>query len=170
MIRKAMEQDLGDILAIYNHAILNTTAIYDYQVHTLEDRQAWYQEKARASLPLIVYTMEDRTVGFATFGPFRPYPAYHYTVEHSVYVHPDHQGKGIGKALLSKIVELADCEGYATMVAGIDSENRVSIQLHKNSGFHYAGRIHKAGYKFGKWLDLDFYQRSLSGPASPTEG
>ena len=169
MIRYAERDDLAAILAIYNDAILNTTAVYDYRPHTIEDRTAWYEKKIGDGYPILVFEENNLIVGFATFGPFRVWPAYKYTIEHSVYVHQNHRGKHIGTDLLQGLIKIADARGYATMVAGIDASNEGSRLMHEKLGFSHSGTILKAGYKFGKWLDLSFYQYELKGPARPTE-
>jgi phosphinothricin acetyltransferase len=111
-----------------------------------------------------------RLLGFASYGPFRPHPAYKYTVEHSVYVDPAHRGTGIGRLLLEAIVEHARAQGYHNVVGGIDRDNAVSIRLHERLGFEHCGTVRHAGFKFGRWLDLVFYQRILDTPANPIDG
>ncbi|MGE6490115.1 N-acetyltransferase family protein [Exiguobacterium sp. NPDC077395] len=170
MIRNCRRDDLQMILHIYNDAIVNSTAVYHYEPVTLENRVAWYEEKKEQDYPIIVWVEDDVVMGFATFGPFRPWPAYHYTVEHSVYVHPGYRGKGIGNKLLKEIIRIAEARGMKTVIGGIDASNVTSIRAHEKVGFVHSGTIRNAGYKFGKWLDLSFYQLDLEGPASPTEG
>lgn len=170
MIRFASENDLEAILAIYNDAILNTTAVYTYHAKTLQERQLWFRKKREEGYPLWVYEHEGNVVGYATYGSFRSSPAYKYTIEHSVYVHKAFRKQDFGRALLETIIEDANAKGYATIVAGIDAANAKSIHLHKKLGFSAAGVVHKAGYKFGQWLDLAFYERQLNGPQNPTEG
>ncbi len=170
MIRYATENDLEAILAIYNDAILNTTAVYTYKAKTLEDRELWFQTKQKEGYPLWVYEHDGKVVGYATYGSFRSSPAYKYTIEHSVYVHKDFRKHGFGKALLETIIKDANTKGYATIVAGIDASNTKSIHLHEKFGFVLSGIVHKAGYKFGQWLDLAFYELPLEGPKHPTEG
>lgn len=170
MIREAMEKDLGDILEIYNDAIMNTTAVYDYKAQKLDDRKQWYEKKKYEGYPILVFEYNDKAVGFATFGPFRPWPAYKYTVEHSVYVDFKYRNIGIGSALVKEIIRIVDEREYATLVAGIDGDNEKSIRIHEKLGFRYSGTINKAGYKFGKWLNLAFYQLDLKGPEKPIEG
>ncbi|KSU84477.1 phosphinothricin acetyltransferase [Fictibacillus enclensis] len=169
MIREATSNDLKDILAIYNDAILNTTAVYAYQPQTLEKRQIWYQQKRDENYPILVYEQDNKVVGFATFGPFRAWPAYKYSVEHSVYVDKEYRKKGIGTSLLKELIAIANQREYITLIAGIDAANEKSIAIHKNIGFVHAGTIKKAGFKFNRWLDLAFYQLELSGPENPTE-
>jgi len=169
MIREATKKDLMDILEIYNDAILNTTAIYDYKTHTLEDRIQWYEKRKQDGYPLLVSEKNDKVVGFATYGSFRAYPAFKYTIEHSVYVHKDYRNLGIGKTLLKELIDIANVDEYATMVACIDSLNENSIKIHEKFGFKYSGTVTKAGFKFGKWLDLVLYQLDLTGPKMPEE-
>lgn len=85
MIREATKNDLMDILEVYNNAILTTTAVYDYKVHTLDDRTQWYEKKKQDGYPLLVFEISGKVVAFATFGPFRAWPAYKYTIEHSLH-------------------------------------------------------------------------------------
>ena len=170
MIRQAVENDLGKILEIYNDAILNTTAVYTYNVQTLEDRTLWFYNKNEDELPVLVFEENNIVIGFATFGPFRAWPAYKYTIEHSVYVHKGYRHHGIGSALIKEIIRIANERKFATLVAGIDAFNENSVKLHEKLGFEYSGTIKRAGYKFGKWLDLAFYQLNLSGPENPMDG
>ncbi len=169
MIRYGKHEDLMAILDIYNDAILNTTAVYSYKPQTMKERLAWFEQKGADGFPVLVFEENNVTVGFATFGYFRAWPAYKYTIEHSVYVHKDHKGKHIGTMLLQALIKSANDQGYATMVAGIDANNEGSIILHEKLGFTKSGIIQKAGYKFGKWLDLVFYQYQLQGPERPSE-
>lgn len=161
MIREATTQDLPEILTIYNHAIVHTTAVYTYDETTLDERQHWFTEKVLAGIPVYVYVHESKVVGFATYGPFRNWPAYRYTVEHSVYVHPDYQRKGIASRLLKQIETTLTDRGYQTVIAGIDASNKGSRALHERHGFSHVGTLKKVGFKFDQWLDLAFYQKQL---------
>jgi phosphinothricin acetyltransferase len=169
MIRHAQAADLGAILDIFNDAISKTTSVYYYEPHTIADRLSWYEKKISDGFPVLVFEEKDQVIGFATFGPFRDRPAYKYTVEHSVYVHKDHRGKGVGTRLMIELIKVANERGYATMVAGIDSSNEVSRVMHENLGFTNCGTVKRVGYKFGKWLDVTFYQYELRGPTTPKE-
>ncbi|MFJ8235714.1 GNAT family N-acetyltransferase [Ureibacillus sp. NPDC094379] len=169
MIREATPKDLLDILVIYNDAILHTTAVYTYKAQTLESRQIWYEQKKEEGYPILVFELDEKVVGFATFGPFRAWPAYKYSIEHSIYVDKNYRKKGIGTALLKELIAIAKEREYMTLIAGIDAQNEKSIDMHKNFGFVYSGTIKKAGFKFNRWLDLAFYQLELNGPKHPVE-
>ncbi|PFE57614.1 N-acetyltransferase [Bacillus cereus] len=169
MIREAMKKDVTFILDIYNDAILNSTAVYAYKPVTPENRIDWYEQKKADGYPILVYELDNKVVGFATFGPFRAWPAYKYSVEHSVYVDREYRKNGIGSFLMEELITIAKEREYMTLIAGIDAENEKSIAMHKNFGFVYSGTIKKAGYKFNGWLDLAFYQLELNGPGNPIE-
>lgn len=161
MIRAATIDDLPYIRDIMNHAILHTTALYDYTPRSAESVRDWYETKQREGMPVIVYEQEQKAAGFGTYGIFRPREAYKFSIEHSVYVAENFQGRGYGKALLQALIELATRQGYHTMIAGIDANNTGSIELHRQFGFAEAGLIREVGYKFDRWLDLLFMQRML---------
>ncbi|MBJ8052900.1 N-acetyltransferase [Bacillus cereus] len=168
MIREATKKDLTSILNIYNDAILNSTAVYAYKSVTIEDRQSWYEQKMGEGFPILVCEQDENVVGFAMFGPFRAWPAYKYSIEHSVYVDKKYRKNGIGTSLMEELIVIAKEREYMTLIAGIDAENEKSIDMHKKFGFVHSGTIKKAGYKFNRWLDLAFYQLELNGPGNPT--
>jgi phosphinothricin acetyltransferase len=168
-IRLARETDIPGILEIYNDAILTTTAVYTYEARPPEWMEQWFIEKRDKGLPVFVAEAADRVAGYASYGPFRPWPAYKYSVEHSVYVHKDFRRQGIARKLLLTLIEEAEASGLHTMVAGIDSENAGSINLHREFGFREAGLLGQVGYKFGHWRDLQFMQLILSSPTQPNE-
>lgn len=170
MIRSAVENDLYEILEIYNDAILNTNAVYTYRIQNLQERKSWFNKKKEDNFPVLVFEEKNKVIGFATFGPFRAWPAYKYTIEHSVYVHKEHRNYGVGTALVKQIIKKADEREFATLVAGIDASNEKSIRMHEKLGFQYCGIIKRAGFKFGQWLDLAFYQLDLKGPENPIDG
>lgn len=161
-VRTASEDDNEAILAIVNHAILHTTAIYDYDPRTKEIQQQWYGAKMDAGDPVIVVESEGKVVGFGTFGQFRPKRGYSRTVEHSVYVSPEFAGKGAGKLLVERLVALAKAREHHVMIGVIDAANTGSIEFHKKIGFTECGIIREAGYKFGRWLDVLIMQLNLS--------
>lgn len=162
MIRFATKEDLPAILEIYNDAILNTTAVYTYEAQTLENRAQWFDIKTANNEPIFVFELDDKAVGFATYGSFRDWPAYQYTIEHSIYVDKDYRGNGIAQKLLTDLLTDVKAKGYKTIVAGIDATNDKSIHLHKKFNFSYSGTITNVGYKFDQWLDLAFYQLDLT--------
>ncbi len=170
MIRSAVENDLCGILEIYNDAILNTTAVYTYEAQTIRERKSWFNKKKEDNFPVLVFEEKNKVMGFATFDPFRAWPAYKYTVEHSVYVHKECRNYGVGTALVKQIIAKANEREFATLVAGIDALNEKSIKIHERLGFQYSGTIKRAGFKFCQWLDLAFYQLDLNGPKKPIDG
>lgn len=165
------ERHAQAILAIFNEAILNSTALYDYEPRDLEFMAGWFAAKRRDGFPVIGCEGGDgRLLGFATYGTFRAWPAYKYSVEHSIYIEREHRGQGLGGQLLGALIEAAGRQGKHTLIAGIDLENAGSIALHERFGFERAGVIRQAGFKFGRWLDLVFYQLLLNGPSNPQDG
>ena len=160
-IRPATRADIPTILNIVNYSILHTTANYNYEPQTLDSQQTWFDEKIRKGFPVIVAEIDNRCVGFGSYGTFREKIGYQFTVEHSVYVAPDFIGKGIGKLLLADLITLARNQGMHTMIGGIDAGNAESIAFHKKFGFTECGIIREAGYKFDRWLDLQFMQLIL---------
>lgn len=156
------------ILAIFNDAILNSTALYEYKPWTMDHMVEWFEAKRRGNFPVVgAFGDGGDLVGFASYGVFRARPAYHYSVEHSIYVRSDRRGQGIGTVLLSELVETAMRQDLHMMVGGIDSSNQASLALHAKLGFQHCGTVRHAGFKFGRWLDLLFYQRVLPTPAHP---
>ncbi len=168
-IRPATEADLLDILRIYNYAVEHTTAVFEYRPHTIEMRRAWFGSKQAASLPVFVADEAGAVQGFATYGPFRAWPAYKYSVEHSVYVDPALHRRGIGSALVSAVLAEARARDLHVLMAGITSDNGVSLRLHERLGFREVAHIPEVGYKFGRWLDLKFLQIVFDTPRTPTE-
>jgi len=159
------------ILAILNEAILNSTALYDYKPRTQDMMRAWFEAKTKGNYPIIgAVTAVGELMGFGSYGTFRAWPAYKYSVEHSVYVATAFRGQGIGKLLLQDVIAHAREQDYHVLIGAIDSQNAVSIALHQRLGFAPAGTIRQAGFKFGKWLDLVFYQLILATPLEPRDG
>jgi phosphinothricin acetyltransferase len=156
---------------IFNEAILNTTALYDYRPRSPETVLKWFGAKAGRGDPVLgALDAQGGLLGFATYGPFRERPAYKYSVEHSVYVHRNHRRQGVAEALLRELIRRAEAQELHLMVGGIDAQNAASIALHEKLGFRHAGTISQAGFKFGRWLDLAFYQRLLATPQRPVDG
>jgi len=166
----SQEAHAGAILDILNEAIANSTSLYDYRPRPPESMVGWFKAKESGRYPVIGALHHEQLLGFASFGSFRAWPAYKYTVEHSVYVHREHRGKGIGAALLERLIDAAREQQYHVMVGGIDAANRASVALHEKLGFIHAGTIPQVGFKFGRWLDLAFYQLLLETPERPADG
>lgn len=165
------ERHAGAILGILNDAIENSTAIYDYKPRSPESMVGWFKAKEQGHFPVLgLESHEGELLGFASYGTFRAWPAYKYTVEHSVYVHRDHRGRGLGAQLVRELIARAKTQGVHVLVGGIDASNEASIGLHRRLGFVHAGTIEQAGFKFGRWLDLAFYQLTLETPVDPVDG
>jgi L-amino acid N-acyltransferase len=159
------------MLDIFNDAIVGSTALYDYKARSPESMVGWFKAKETGRYPVIGAVGDSGDLlGFATYGSFRAWPAYKYSIEHSVYVHKAHRGKGIGLALMRQLIAAAKGQQYHCMVGGIDIANAGSIAMHEKLGFKHAGTIKHAGFKFGRWLDLGFWQLLLETPASPNDG
>jgi phosphinothricin acetyltransferase len=168
---RCREDHLGAIRAIFNDAILNTTALYEYQPRSEATILAWWQAKQQAGYPVLGVEHADGSLaGFASWGPFRVFPAFKYTVEHSVYVAAESRGVGIGRRLLEAVVAEAVRQDVHLLVGAIDATNAASIALHRSLGFEHSGTIRDAGFKFGRWLDLDLWQRTLPTPDRPVDG
>ncbi|KTC33288.1 acetyltransferase [Pseudomonas sp. ABAC21] len=167
MIRDAIESDLPAIRAIYNDAVLNTTAIWNEQPVDLANRQTWFQARQAQGYPILVSIENDEVTGYASFGDWRPFEGFRYSVEHSVYVRHDQRGKGLGPRLMQALIERARTCGKHVMVAAIESGNLASIHLHERLGFITTGQMPQVGIKFGRWLDLTFMQLALNPGAEP---
>lgn len=161
VIREAGEADLEAVRAIYNRAVLETTSTWDHQTRSVAEQQAWYAVKVAAGFPLLVAEDSGQVVGYAAYGPFRSHAGYAHTMEHSVYVHPDHHRKGLGRALLSGLVERARQNGVHALVGGLSADNEASLGLHAALGFSEVARMPEVGRKFDRWLDLVFVELIL---------
>ena len=157
-------EDHGEtILTMFNHAIMHSTALYEYQPRSLLDIEQWFTNKNQHEFPVIGLIDSDKTLlGFASYGMFRPYPANKFTAELAIYVDEKAQGQGIASHLLPALLAKATSQNIHTLIAAIDENNHASIALHKKFGFFHAGTLKEVGYKFDKWLNLCFYQRMLS--------
>lgn len=161
-IRDAGEGDLPGLLAIYNDVIATSTAVYADKPTTLDDRIAWYRARTGQGYPVLVAADADSILGFATFGDFRAWPGYRFTVEHSVHVSHVHRGAGIGTALMHELIARGTALGKHVMIGGVDADNAASLRFHERLGFERAAHLRQVGFKFGRWLDLVFLQRFLS--------
>ncbi len=158
IIRNATETDLPQMLEIYNEIIATTTAVFQYDPHTLEMRNEWFQTKQQQGFPVFVTEENNIIIGFSTIGSFRNWQAYKYSVENSVYVKAGYRGKGIGKLLLQPLIDAAKQMKMHTIMAGIVADNESSLRLHKSFGFEEVAHFKEVGFKFDRWLDLKFLQ------------
>jgi L-amino acid N-acyltransferase len=191
-IADAGERDLPGILAIYNHAVAHTTAIWNEQRVDLENRHVWWRSRIEAGFPVLVAlagsaensspgtgeaesaqsaepgegptpsaTPASTVLGYASYGPFRPFDGYRLTAEHSVYVAETARRRGVARALLTALEERARAQGLHVLIGGIAADNEPSLRLHAQLGYHETGRLPEVGQKFGRWLDLVFLQKLL---------
>lgn len=161
-IRPAQTADLPAILEIVNHIILTSTTNYSYEPETLTDRQEWFNRQEATNMPVIVAEKGGQVIGYGSYGPFRNKIGYRFTVEHSVYVRPDHHKAGVGRRLLETLIQLAKDQGMHIMIAGIDTQNPGSFIFHQKMGFEQVAHFREVGYKFNQWLDLIFMQLKLN--------
>ncbi len=160
-LRPARSADLEPLRTIYNPAVLHSTASYDYAPRSSEKQLDWFAAKQAGGWPVLVAQAGETVAGFASYGPFRAWEGYRFTVEHSVYVDQRFRRSGIASALIGALMAQARAQGLHLMVAAIDAANAGSIELHRRLGFEDAGVLREAGYKFDRWLDLAFMTRRL---------
>ena len=159
------------IRAIYNEAILNSTSLYEYAPRSEATMREWLAVRGRDGIPVLGIEWESGVLaGFATWGPFRPRAAYKYAAEHSVYVDERFRGEGVGRQLMQAVIAAAKKHGLHTLIAGIDATNVAIVALHSSLGFRCCGTVREAGFKFGRWLDLEFWQLILPTPETPVDG
>jgi phosphinothricin acetyltransferase len=161
IIRDASETDLPAILAIYNDAVLNETCIWNDTPADLAERRAWWQSRVAQGFPVLVAETGGKVAGYASFGTFRPFEGYRFTVEHSVYIAREARRRGIGTLLLQQLIEEARSLRKHAMVGGIGADNAASFALHARLGFTETGRMPELGFKIGRWQDLVFVQKIL---------
>lgn len=161
-IRTAVHSDIQEILEINNFEILNSTINYDFIPKTVQEQTDWFESKMKAGHAVTVASSDEKVIGFATYGSFRPKPGYRFTVEHSVYLASEFRGQGIGTKLLLELIEIAKQSGYHTMLGGIDSSNEGSYLFHQKLGFKEVARFREVGNKFDGWLDIIFMQLILT--------
>ena len=157
-IRDAVEEDFDEIIAIYNEVLTNTTAIYNDRPTTCEERIAWWRMRQEQGYPVLVATDGSSIAGFGTFGDFRPWPGYRFTVEGTIHIHSSSRGQSVGTEILKVLVVRASALGKHVMIAGVDSENSASLRFLERFGFERVGLLREVGYKFDRFLDLVFLQ------------
>jgi len=167
-IRDAVEQDIQRVTEIYNEVLTTSTAIYSDQPAKLEERIAWWKSRQQQGYPVLIAVDEGAIIGFATFGDFRAWPGYRFTVEGTIHIHSSSRSRGVGTALLEKLIERARAAGKHSLMAGVDSENVASLQFLKRSGFEQVGYLPEVGFKFDRFLDLVFLLYRLTPSATRT--
>jgi L-amino acid N-acyltransferase YncA len=168
-IRAALIEDVPAITGIYAHAVRFGTASFELDPPDEVEMTRRFQALRSGGFPYLVAESEGGIAGYAYAGPYRTRPAYRWTVEDSVYVHPDMQRRGIGRVLLARLVEEAERRSFRQMIAviGDSSQQTPSVELHRALGFRTVGVLENVGYKFGRWLDSVLMQRML-GPGATT--
>ncbi len=161
-IRAATRDDLSAILEIYNEAVLNTTASYDYVPRTLEHRTRWFEDHMKHNYPVFVAVDSgDRVLGWSSLSRFHDRMGYRFTSENSIYVAADQRGRGVGKLLMPPLIESARHLGFHAIIGVIDAANEASVRLHSTFGFERVGLFKEVGFKFGRWLDVAYMQLLL---------
>lgn len=148
-------------MGIYNPVVETSTATFDLVPRTLTEQRDWLSDRSGARIVLVAETDDGRVAGYAAISPYRERAAYSTTVEDSVYVHPDHQGTGVGRQLLEALVDTARSHGFHAMMARIVADHEASIALHSVCGFEVVGHEREVGRKFGRWLDVTLMERLL---------
>ncbi|MCO6048837.1 GNAT family N-acetyltransferase [Mesorhizobium sp. RP14(2022)] len=164
-IRSARPDDIPAITEIYRDAVLHGTATYELEPPTAWEMMRRFEALAVSKHPYLVAEDQGRVLAYAYAGPFRPRPAYRFTVEDSIYVAPDSKGRGLGKLLLERLIEACERRGYRQILAviGDGHEKSPSVILHARLGFKPSGVIEGSGFKHGRWLDTAIMQRALNG-------
>lgn len=159
-IREASLRDLAAINDIFNHYVLNSTATFHEQPLSTEDRLAWWRQHEER-FPVLVAEAEDQVLGWAALTPYNGRCGYRFTVEDTIYLRPGACGTGLGRRLLTELLERGRAAGFHSVVAAIAADSAPSLRLHKALGFREVGRLREIGFKFGRWLDVVLVQRSL---------
>jgi L-amino acid N-acyltransferase YncA len=167
LLRPARPGDLAAITAIYDHAVRYGTASFELDPPDDGEMARRYESLRAGGYPYLVAEVDGAVAGYAYAGPYRARPAYHWSVEDSIYIAPNAQGRGIGRALIERLVAEAEAGGFRQMIAVIgDSANTASIELHRRAGFRLIGTFENVGFKFGRWLDSVLMQRPLGKGAT----
>lgn len=159
-LRLARPDDADATREIYNAEVTGSTVTFDLVPRTAAEQEAWLDQRSGA-MAVVVAELDDRVVGFASLSPYRDRPAYATTVEDSVYVHADFRGRGVGRALLAEICDIAGTRGFHSVVARVVGGHETSIALHRSLGFRVVGTEIEVGRKFGRWLDVVLLQKML---------
>jgi len=168
-IRPATPADIAAITRIYADAVAHGTASFELQPPDEKEMTRRQRALLDGGYPYLVAETDGAVMGYAYAGPYRPRPAYHFSVEDSVYIDPGAQRRGIGRALLNRLIEESERRGFRQMIAVIGDSTRIpSIELHYAAGFRLIGTIEDVGFKLDRWLDTVLMQRAL-GPGANTQ-
>jgi L-amino acid N-acyltransferase len=160
-VRPAVRDDLPAIHEIYNHAVIHTTASYDYEPRAMEQRVAWFETHEQQRLPVFVALTDSTVVGWSSLSRYHDRIGYRFTVENSVYVAEPQRGRGVGSVLIPPLIDSARALGLHAIIAAIDADNPASIRLHAKFGFVHVGHFKQVGFKFGKWLDVVYMEKLI---------
>ena len=167
LLRPTEPRDLAAITAIYEAAVRFGTASFELEPPDEREMVRRYETLRAGSYPYMVAEHDGAIAGYAYAGPYRARPAYHWSVEDSIYIAPHSHRRGIGRALLERLIDEAEAGGFRQMIAVIgDSANAGSIELHRGAGFRMVGTFDNVGFKFGRWLDSVLMQRPLGAGAT----
>jgi len=160
-LRLATSADAAEIAEIYNREVLGTTSTFDLVPRSIEAQREWLAARSGAFAAIVAVDASRRVVGFAALSPYKDRAAYTTTVEDSVYVHRDVNGRGIGKLLLTRLIEIARESGFHAVIARIEATGTASRALHASCGFELVGIERQVGRKFNRWLDVAVMQKLL---------
>ena len=164
VVRDAIDADVEAMTGIYNAFLDSTTIEWTDKPHRIDERILWQRGQQAEGLPVLVAEVDGAVVGWTSYGDFRDskrWPGYRFTAEHSIHIHRDYWGQGVGRALIDELCARAAAAGIHVMVAGIDAENIASVEFHERLGFVTTGRLCEIGWKHDRWLDLILMQKTL---------
>lgn len=163
VIRPAVREDIGAITSIYRECVLNGVATYELEPPDEAEMRSRYEAIRKWQMPYLLAEEDSEVMGYAYGSPFRTRPAYRWSIEDSIYCSPDARGRGIGRALLERLVSECETLGFRQIMAVIGGAEQASVAVHRAVGFDQCGMITGSGYKFGRWLDTVIMQKTLNG-------
>lgn len=167
LIRHAQPSDAAEIAAIYNDAVLNTTAVWNSQTTDAQSRKAWLEARAEQGYPVLVAEIDGQVAGYSSYGPWRAFDGFRATVENSVYIAEGYRGRGLARLLLTELIAHARANRIHVMITAIAADNDISLSLHRSLGFGNEHTMREVGQKFGRWLDLTMMELQLDVNPAP---